>query len=289
MAGSLAGTGALALGCADEPDLVGGCELRCAQVGAALRIGVSELAGRLGDPDLQSGDLRTDSAGVPGIPGALPLAIGELLRTVDEVPSLIVEPAELERALQEAGLVAGRQTVAYADPGQLAAARMLWSLALHDDFEWRLLDGGLAAWVDAGEPTASVADSRNPGDWRAAGFVDLLRTDADWVEANLDAPDVVLVDARSASEYASGHIPGAVNVEWRANLDDDDQLRSADEVLGLLPELSDETAVVTYCQTGQRASMAWFALRYAGRVDVRLYDGSWADWSRDPNRPRAMG
>ena len=46
--------------------------------------------------------------------------------------------------------------------------------------------------------------------------------------------------------------------------------------------------VITYCTIGGRASTAWFALTYLlGRDNVRVYDGSWAEWGRLPTTPVA--
>ncbi|GAA2776142.1 hypothetical protein GCM10020219_053620 [Nonomuraea dietziae] len=45
--------------------------------------------------------------------------------------------------------------------------------------------------------------------------------DADWVEANLDTPGVVLVEVdEDTSAYAKGHIRGAVRIDWQADLQD---------------------------------------------------------------------
>jgi thiosulfate/3-mercaptopyruvate sulfurtransferase len=44
--------------------------------------------------------------------------------------------------------------------------------------------------------------------------------------------------------------------------------------------------VIAYCTIGGRASTAWFVLTYLlGRENVRVYDGSWAEWGRMPTTP----
>lgn len=288
LVGSLAtfGAGVVGLGCGDgdgDEGELGQCRSRCAEVGPELIVAPEDLAGELDDPDLQLLDLRGPGAG-PALPGALPLAITELLRTVDGVEGMVADPSTVEAALRAAGVRAGARLVAYADGGQLAAARCLWTLGLHDHFDVRLLDGGFLAWANAGLPTAELAAAPEPGDWSAGALVEALRVDADWILDRLDDPELALVDARSPTEFGDGHIPGAQNVEWRANLDGEDRILPAATVESLY-ELGEASTVVSYCRTGMRASMAWLALRWLGRVDVRLYDGSWEDWSRDPARP----
>jgi rhodanese-related sulfurtransferase len=84
---------------------------------------------------------------------------------------------------------------------------------------------------------------------------------------------VLIVDVRSAKEYAEGHVPGAVNIPH-------------DEIAGRVAEVKDAGAerVVVYCQSGRRAGWAEESLREAGVEDVELLDGHMKDW-RANERP----
>jgi len=97
------------------------------------------------------------------------------------------------------------------------------------------------------------------------------------------------VDARSPAEYVGGHIPGAVNIDWTRTLEPGDSkiLRSAEQLEALFTaaQVSRQQEVVTYCQMGIRAAEVYFVLRLMGYPRVRVYDGSWADWSADPALP----
>lgn len=295
LAGSTTLFGAALSGCVDpdpDPNEPDDCVSRCAEVGPQLLISADELAAELAavlaavldEPNVQLVELRGGDS--PGIPGALRVDLGALAQTVDAVTGLVAEPGAVEQILAAAGLVRGRQTVVYADGGQLSAARLAWILSLHDDFAWRLLDGGLDLWIAEGRPLAELAPAP-AGDWRFAGPVEALRVDADWVLERLDDPSVALIDARGPTEFGAGHIPGARNVDWNLNLAADQRMRSAAEVAALYPGADEVETLVCYCHTGARASMAWLALRWLGRVDVRLYDGSWVDWTADASRPIA--
>jgi rhodanese-related sulfurtransferase len=74
-----------------------------------------------------------------------------------------------------------------------------------------------------------------------------------------------IVDTRSSAEYDRGHIPGAVNIEWRQIL-----LRRA--------ELPVEKSVLLYCNTGALSAQAGFALRVAGYENVRILLGGIREW-----------
>jgi len=59
-------------------------------------------------------------------------------------------------------------------------------------------------------------------------------------------------------------------------------LRRAVHALGM----PGDAAIITYCTVGGRASTAWFALaKILDRPDVRVFDGSWAQWGLTPSTP----
>ena len=85
---------------------------------------------------------------------------------------------------------------------------------------------------------------------------------------------VMLLDVRNRTEYAHGHVPGAVQL-------------SGGRVMWYLDQLPEPGAgtIVTYCQSGVRNSVAASALRRAG-YDIAELDGSYAGWaSRAGNVP----
>jgi thiosulfate/3-mercaptopyruvate sulfurtransferase len=116
------------------------------------------------------------------------------------------------------------------------------------------------------------------------------------------SPSAALIDARPVEEYTGakpgdgvprgGHIPGAVNVFWRQNLQSREnpvlrsvaELRKLYEEAGALPGRT----LVTYCRTGGQASHAYFTLKYLG-YDVIMYDGSFFEWSNTQGTPIIAG
>ena len=197
---------------------------------------------------------------------------------------------DMRALLSARGVSPDRETIVY-DAGSLFAARGWWQLAYLGFPMPRVLDGGLAAWRDAGGEVTEGADALHPLE---APHVDegvrrdLLATKEE-ILAALGSEDVFIVDARSDNEYGSGHIPGAVNVPYTENAVADsvnvylppEDLRARYEALGM----ADGKRAVTYCSTGARGSVASFALRVAGFTDVALYAGSWTEWSADPDAP----
>ena len=118
-------------------------------------------------------------------------------------------------------------TVVVYDAGPATAAARLWWLLRdcgHDDV--LVLDGGLAAWTAAGDPSRRSPSRRTPGDWTGApGHL----TSVDDSEAAALPARGVLVDVRAAERFrgetepidpVAGHVPGAVNAPLTEITDD---------------------------------------------------------------------
>ncbi|MCJ7800130.1 MAG: sulfurtransferase [Polaromonas sp.] len=212
--------------------------------------------------------------------------------------------------LGAAGL-SGRETAVFyedaMDSGYGQSCRGYYLLTWLGYPKVRVLNGGFWSWKAAGLPvsTASVAP-------RAAAFpTDLLMADVmvtlDDVKAVLGT-DTVLMDVRDVDEWIGdssspygkdfaprkGRLPGAKWLEWYRFMKPTPQgpvFKSPDEVraecatAGIRPEDS----VYLYCFKGARASNTFLALKQAGFKDVRMYFGSWNEWSRDPALPIETG
>ena len=84
--------------------------------------------------------------------------------------------------------------------------------------------------------------------------------------SSVEAGDIFFIDARSRGQYDEGHIPGAVNIEWR-------------QILARRAEIPVDKPVVLYCETGLLSSKAHFALRVAGWENVKVLWGGYLMWS----------
>ncbi len=195
------------------------------------------------------------------------------------------------------GITGDRTVVAY-DAGTLFAARLWWILHYLGHEEKHVLNGGLAAWQQV---TGEVATGEAPTAVEASPGVDQVehrpRADVlaqlDDVRANLDDPEVAIIDARTPDEYTDGHIPGAVNINYPRNAlaeepkfwKSADQLRAMYEAVGI----TQDKHVIPYCATGVRSAVIWFTLRLIGYEDIALYTGSWKEWGNHPDTRKAEG
>ncbi|PUB18942.1 sulfurtransferase [Yoonia sediminilitoris] len=171
-----------------------------------------------------------------------------------------------------------------------------------------VLHGGFAAWEAADMPTTTEAQSPQPAEFSIdPAAADLMLT-VDDVKAALDMPEVTLLDVRDVDEWVAtssspygkdfcprkGRIPGAKWIEWYRMMKptaDGPMMKSSEEVLAECASVGIETdtPVYIYCFKGARASNTFLALKEAGVKDVRIYFGSWNEWSRDTSLPIEEG
>jgi thiosulfate/3-mercaptopyruvate sulfurtransferase len=204
----------------------------------------------------------------------------------DGIPNEFPAADSMSAMLRTAG-VAGDSFIIVGEPIPAARAFAAFDyLGLGD--RAALLDGGTAALASMPSGDAAPSASDLAIDVRRDMIVD-----AQWVHDRLNDPNVAILDARPPAEFSGetpgegvnrpGHIPGARNVFWQTLVrsPDDSRLRDEAELRRMFEEAgaAPGDTVVAYCRTGGQASFLYTVARHLG-YDVRLYDGSYIDWSR---------
>ncbi len=206
------------------------------------------------------------------------------------------DPADFAAAVARWGVGVGDRIVAYDDNDGVAAARAWWVLRRHG-LDVRVLDGGFRAWVASGRRLESSDRAAATAAIRLAPATGGV---ADIDEAALAPSRGVLLDVRAPRHYrghapgtdpVAGHIPGAINLPTVAHIGPDGLLRSPDEIRSVLAGVGvgPDTDVVVYCSSGIPSAHTALAFAVAGYDRVRVFVGSWSEWSRDRGRPVATG
>lgn len=207
---------------------------------------------------------------------------------------LLPEKAQLEQLFAELGHRPDAVYVVYDDEGGGWAGRFIWLLDAIGHQRYHYLDGGLHAWQAEGLPLSEEVPAP------LAGTLELTLHDAPtatraYLQSRLGADDLAIWDARSPAEYRgekalaskAGHIPGAVNFEWTAGMDQARALRIRQDMPSVLNQLgiTPDKEIITHCQTHHRSGFTYLVAKALGYPRVKAYAGSWGEWGNHPDTP----
>jgi thiosulfate/3-mercaptopyruvate sulfurtransferase len=271
------------------------------------------LAAHAGDDDVSVVDVRDawEYDGIGHVPGAVNVPFDSFRSDGDADVGMLPGADAWAQVVRDAGVDRDDVLVAYDDTHGVFAARFLVTARMYGHRDVALLDGDYASHnrthpttTDAPDVDASTYEATVPADRplvdadtveRLLGVVDA--TPGDGSEDGDDArddrgdADVVFVDTRDDWEYEDGHLAGAVNLDWKALVDD--------ETRGLLPErerrdvleahgITPDKRVVLYCNTARRISHTYVVLRDLGYDAVDFFEGSLTEW-RERDGPLQTG
>jgi thiosulfate/3-mercaptopyruvate sulfurtransferase len=250
------------------------------------------------DPGLTVVDIRPESQYFKGhIPSArnIPFSAPVWRESRYGVPGFLPAPRKIAKVLERYGISRGTPLVIVSAGGgarQMArAARVFWSLRVLGQKALYLLDGGMNSWRGklAGGPPAPV----NPARYTPKPDPSILAT----LEQTQDALDnnIPPIDARGMDYFYGykndlddedgGTILDAINVPASSLLDAHGHFLPAPDLRKAFlarGAVLDQGKVITFSTYGVMAALDWFALREILHVpDVRLYDGSLAEWAAE--------
>ncbi|HVX71396.1 MAG: sulfurtransferase [Devosia sp.] len=266
------------------------------------------LNSHLGQPGLVIIDIRDKTKdGAPYAAGHVPGAVEAQYSaygwraSIDGAPGLLPKLDDITAKIAALGVNDDTQVVIVPDGSSISefggATRVYWTFKVLGHDNVTILDGGYKAWAAAGEPVSTDVVTPKAGTFTAK-FRPELRAEVAEVQQAIN-DDVNLIDARSVAQFIGkektstvkelGTIPTAVNINFDKFWDaQNGRFASKATIDGLVQQagLVDKDGVITFCNTGHLASIAWFGLsEVAGLKHVRLYDGSMSQWTLDPSRP----
>ncbi len=251
-----------------------------------LLVEVDWLKQHLDDLHIRVLDVRASDPRLPvgyrmgHIPGAISLdPTRDFFVFANGAPAL-ASPDKIGQALRKRGISNEIPVVIYDEwTGQLAAMTY-WILRYVGHSNSHILHRGWAAWRNAGNPVSQDVPQVAPANFQAE-VNEAARATAEWIQANAERPDILLLDVRTPDEFRMGHIPDAVNLTYDSVLDaktqtfaDESRIRVLLESVGATPDRE----IVTYCAAGARSAHMFTTLQLLGYPRVRNYEGSMADW-----------
>jgi len=223
---------------------------------------------------------------------------------VDTVNRDIINAKNFSKLVQKAGISDDTTVVLYGDKNNWFAAWGAWIFNIYGQKDVRVLDGGRVKWEKDGRALTTAVPTFSAGNFvatkadkaiRATLINDVLPVAKKRVKADL-------VDIRGADEYngkifaapgfqelsvRAGHIPGAINVPWGANVNADGTFKTVAELKKLYADkgIDGKQNIITYCRIGERSSLTWFVLSEILGYNVKNYDGSWTEYGNSVGVP----
>ena len=245
-----------------------------------------------------------DASVPPVVPGYQSINKGELCRVIpgarrfdydqrvckpnSSLPHMMPSAELFEAEVGKQGINQDSIIVVYDDVGLYASPRAWWMFRAMGHRQVAVLDGGLPAWIEAGNDMADEYADVEPGCFQAH-LDEALFCDFNVVLAALNDSNCTVLDARSAGrfkgleaeprpEVREGHMPNAKNLPFPMVLDGG-FLKPADELQHIFTNFaSTDKKVITCCGSGITACILTLAANVAGYENLSVYDGSWAEW-----------
>jgi len=266
-------------------------------------ITAKELKTLIGRHTLRLIDLRGNEEYKAGhIPGALPIKNQDFEDPNHPVNGMLAPAAQFQNLMSAKGVGSQDLIVAYADSRKpQMATRLWWALKVYGHKKAQVLDGHYQAWEDAGYPVETGARAEPvPMSYKTAAIESrLVASKRDCLNPLMNT---VLLDVRPDQEYTGekvaanagrgGHIPGAINVHYLDALDEKGFFKDIQILKAIYARagITPDKEVIVYCMRGHRASHTCFVLAgLLGYPNIRLYDGSWIEWSNSPEIPVTTG
>lgn len=206
------------------------------------------------------------------------------------------EIKKFAETLSHLGISENNHLVIYDDKnGSNAAARAWWMLKAFGFDKVQVLDGGFQNAEKEGVEFSSGEESFEKAELIQKENWILPVSDLETVENELTNQSSTVIDVRDAYRYrgesepidlVAGHIPGAINIPFSENLDENGNFLSPEilrEKYSKLLEGKPENLII-HCGSGVTACHTILALDYAGFKIPNLYVGSWSEWSRRENK-----
>jgi len=240
------------------------------------------------------------------IPGAVYLNEGLFREPRGMAPAMYIPEGAVELIFHQAG-IEDLPTVVYTGPGEvkgwgdgLEQTMLAYSLARFGHRNVLVLNGGLPEWKKAGGDVTKVFPEVEESDFSAETQKDFYIEYPEFKKIK-DHDDVLVLDARPREVYEGqgpwikpGHIPGAVNLPWASLMDDENKtlLKPEEEILELLEAAgaSEDKTIICSCGTGREATNEFILFKwYLGYPDVRIYEGSFTEWTQIEDNPTVTG
>ena len=217
------------------------------------------------------------------------------LYKTEGISAMLKSPDEIAKVFGEKGITENSKIVIYDDGKNKSAGRLYWIFKYLGANDVNILDGHLKAWGKVRGKVTPKATEITPAVFKASPNAAII-ADMAYVKSNKDK--AILVDVRSADEFGGkdedknvirpGHIPGAMNFEFKMVLNEDGTIKTKEEITEIFKAagITADKEIILYCASSVRAGVVFMALTDLLEFsNVKVYDGAYYEWCADETNP----
>lgn len=220
------------------------------------------------------------------VKGAIHMNHLDLYQKDNAIDGLILPVDQLAAFFGSKGISETSEIVIYDDGSQKYNTRIYWVLKYLGANNVKMLHQDMAEWGKVRVPLTA-----SPTAYEPVTFTPTLNpeisADTERVKMTNDNAGFVLIDARSAAEFngtaedSQGHIPGAINIDYKLFLTDTGAFKPEEELRKMVADLgiTPEQEIIAYCKTSVRAAPVYVVFKnILGFEKVKVYDGAYNEW-----------
>ena len=213
------------------------------------------------------------------------------------ISSMLKSTDEIAMMFGEKGITTDSKIVIYDNGKNKLAGRLYWIFDYLGAEDVNILDGHLKGWGKVRGKVTPKATEIIPATFNANPDAEVY-ADMAYVKAHLNDTNVILVDVRSKDEFdgidedenitRKGHIPGAINFEYKNILNEDDTIKTKEEIAEIVKNagITADKEIILYCASSVRAGIVYMALTsILDFTKVKVYDGAFYEWNADSSNP----
>jgi len=205
------------------------------------------------------------------------IGISDIRRNEDGVIKQVLLKEDFEKLIGNLGINENDRVVIYSSKSLIHASRLYWTFKYYGHKNVAIVDGGkdnIKKTFDLVKGSADVSIKNYFSSIKTG-----IRVDSNYILENKENLDFILLDVRSKDEFNAGHIENAINIDWTELINSDGTLKNLDSLENILRSIDKNKEIIIYCESGTRASYAWFILSEVLEFpNVKLYDGSMIEW-----------
>ncbi|MCG7532433.1 sulfurtransferase [Psychrobium sp. MM17-31] len=231
------------------------------------------------------------------IVGSLDLALEEALADPDApLANTISSAAQFAAHMDKLGIANDDIVVIYDNQGVYSSPRAWWLFKTMGHQQVVVLNGGLVDWIKRGFATESKHSKAVFKQDYQAQIDDSWLATQEQVEHAIDETNSAIIDARGELRFKGlskeprpnvrpGHIPSSLNLPFAEVLNDEFYKTSAQLQIVFQSLINSQSNVIFTCGSGITACIIMLGAYIAGYQNLRVYDGSWAEWGADESLP----